>query len=82
MYMINLDEQTESALNQLAAEEGKTPDAWIMETLRVLVNRAEVVRRQLTQGNTKEDDFFTLAGLWSGRDIDAQTLRKEAWPKS
>lgn len=25
-------------------------------------------------------DFFSLAGLWEGREIDQAELRKRAWP--
>lgn len=25
-------------------------------------------------------DFFALAGLWAGRDITQESLRKQAWP--
>jgi hypothetical protein len=28
----------------------------------------------------EEDDFFTLAGLWQGRDISQEMIRKRAWP--
>jgi len=26
-------------------------------------------------------DFFTLAGLWSGRDVTLESIRKRAWPR-
>lgn len=26
-------------------------------------------------------DFFELAGLWQNRDITAQSIRKQAWPR-
>ena len=29
----------------------------------------------------KNVDFFSLAGLWAGRDISQENLRKEAWPQ-
>lgn len=29
----------------------------------------------------EENDFFALAGLWKGRDIDQASLRKKAWPE-
>jgi hypothetical protein len=29
----------------------------------------------------KSVDFFSLAGLWAGRDISQESLRKEAWPQ-
>jgi hypothetical protein len=27
-----------------------------------------------------ETDFFDLAGIWAGRDISQESLRKQAWP--
>ncbi len=27
------------------------------------------------------DDFFALAGLWAGRDIQLDDLRRQAWPR-
>lgn len=27
-----------------------------------------------------EKDFFSLAGLWAGRDISLQSIRERAWP--
>jgi hypothetical protein len=35
-----------------------------------------------TESPTKagDDDFFALAGLWSGRDISLKSLREQAWP--
>ena len=30
---------------------------------------------------TKSVDFFSLAGLWAGREISQESLRKEAWPQ-
>jgi hypothetical protein len=28
----------------------------------------------------KNPDFFSLVGLWAGRDISQESLRKAAWP--
>jgi hypothetical protein len=33
-------------------------------------------RRQI-----KSADFFSIAGLWAGRDISQESIRKEAWPQ-
>ena len=30
---------------------------------------------------TKSVDFFSMAGLWAGREISQESLRKEAWPR-
>jgi len=27
------------------------------------------------------ENFFSLAGLWSGRDVSVESLRKQAWPE-
>ncbi len=27
----------------------------------------------------KSADFFSIAGLWAGRDISQESIRKEAW---
>lgn len=26
-------------------------------------------------------DFFSLAGLWEGRDVNLESIRQKAWPK-
>ncbi len=28
-----------------------------------------------------KQDFFAMAGLWAGRDISLETIRKKAWPE-
>jgi len=28
----------------------------------------------------QEEDFYSLAGLWTGRDISLKTIRERAWP--
>jgi hypothetical protein len=30
--------------------------------------------------NDLDKDFFSLAGLWEGREISLKTLREQAWP--
>jgi len=29
----------------------------------------------------RTEDFFSLAGLWENRNITAESIRQEAWPK-
>ena len=29
----------------------------------------------------KSVDFFSMAGLWAGREISQESIRKEAWPQ-
>jgi len=38
---------------------------------------------ETTQETSRNDsaDFFSLAGLWSGRDITLETIRRQAWPR-
>ena len=28
-----------------------------------------------------EQDFFAAAGLWEGRNLNLETIRKKAWPR-
>jgi hypothetical protein len=28
-----------------------------------------------------QDDFFSFAGLWEGRDISLELIRQQAWPR-
>lgn len=30
---------------------------------------------------TRQADFFALAGLWAGRDISLEAIRQKAWPE-
>jgi hypothetical protein len=32
---------------------------------------------------TREEslDFFALAGLWAGRDVSLESIRRKAWPR-
>lgn len=41
----------------------------------------ELQVKQVTKGKAKEEpyDFFQSAGLFEGREINADQLRKEAW---
>jgi len=29
---------------------------------------------------TGDNDFFSMAGFWAGRDITLQSIREQAWP--
>ena len=40
---------------------------------------------EIQQSDQKLDesyDFFSSAGMWKGRDIDARELREQAWKRS
>ncbi len=30
--------------------------------------------------SSEEEEFFSMAGLWTGRDITLQSIREQAWP--
>ncbi|MEA3351928.1 MAG: hypothetical protein U9Q82_15055 [Chloroflexota bacterium] len=34
-----------------------------------------------TATDNQAADFFSLAGLWEGRDIQLDTIRQKAWPR-
>lgn len=38
------------------------------------------VEKSSHESGSGEKDFFSLAGLWAGRDISIQTIREQAWP--
>jgi hypothetical protein len=46
--------------------------------LAEILDFAEFVK---TKETTENEDFFSMAGLWEGRDIDQESLRKQAWPQ-
>ncbi len=52
-----------------------------LETLDYVEN---IVRADLPQADEHEKmgetDFFDLAGIWAGREISQESLRKMAWP--
>ncbi len=29
----------------------------------------------------EQEDFFSMAGLWAGRDITVESIREQAWPR-
>ncbi len=44
---------------------------------------AITTQEETTEETSRNDsaDFFSLAGLWSGRDITLETIRRQAWPR-
>ena len=44
------------------------------------VSSVEIIQEAAEISETKED-FFSLASLWEGRNITAQSIRQEAWPE-
>ena len=38
--------------------------------------------QKATEKKSDEYDFFESAGLWKGRNIDAQQLRDQSWKRS
>ena len=51
-----------------------------VDTIDAAADTREVGMNQATRKNDSAD-FFSLAGLWSGRNIDVETIRRQAWPR-
>ena len=43
------------------------------------VSEKDISIEKLSNENL-EKDFFSLAGLWAGRNITIQSIREQAWP--
>lgn len=41
---------------------------------------APVLPASKRRAKTREADFFALAGIWAGRKISAESVRRKAWP--
>ena len=48
-----------------------------LEYVEVLENETNTENKGATKVS---DDFFDLAGMWEGKDINAEDLRQKAWP--
>lgn len=62
----------------------KNKAALLLEVLKSL-DFVELVSINQDQAETVTEnqfaDFFSLAGLWEGRDIQLDTIRQKAWPR-
>jgi len=46
------------------------------------VETSEAIDTEASTTTPKESsDFFSLAGLWEGREISLESIRQKAWPK-
>ncbi len=36
---------------------------------------------QASEENGEKADFFALAGIWQGRQIELEDIRRQAWPR-
>jgi hypothetical protein len=56
----------------------------LLKFLKTLDYVDNIVRADLPQvsesGKAGDAEFFELAGIWLGRDISQDDLRKQAWP--
>jgi len=68
---IYFEETLFEAIREKAAALDMSISAYIRET----------VRKDLEEGGRRvvPADFSEFAGMWEGRDIDQQALRKKAW---
>lgn len=55
------------------------PDSQAEEVLDFAQYLQAKTRRQQENAFSSEDDFYTYAGIWQGRDIDQKSLRALAW---
>ena len=58
----------------------------LSELLKALDFVNEVKLNRTSQQPTDEEkdgdtDFFALAGLWKDRQVDIETIRRQAWPE-
>ena len=46
------------------------------------VKTSEAIYTEASATTPKDSlDFFSLAGLWEGREISLESIRQKAWPK-
>ena len=57
----------------------------LLELLRALdfvdFVKASSTEETDTTSQRESSDFFSLAGLWEGRDINLESIRQQAWPR-
>jgi hypothetical protein len=52
-----------------------------LETLDFVENVTDTSKTETaTERAVQDADFFSLAGLWAGRDVTLATIRQKAWP--
>ena len=53
----------------------------LLQLLRSLdfIDSVQVEVQSVAEGS--EADFFAIAGIWQGRDITQELLRKKVWPR-
>ena len=49
----------------------------LAKRLRINIESHTLAHEEKTISQT--DDFFAICGIWEGREIDKDTLRKKAW---
>lgn len=58
-------------------------DSSKLSLLLDLINQLDFVEVEKIKKdkNSSDHNFFSSAGLWSGRDVNANELRKQAWSR-
>lgn len=58
-------------------------DSSKLSLLLDLINQLDFVEVEKVKKykNSSDHNFFSSAGLWSGRDVNANELRKQAWSR-
>ena len=55
----------------------------LIKFLKALDFIENVTTREMTalpKGQMNEQEFFALAGLWTGREVTLDSIRQKAWP--
>jgi len=66
--------------------EDKEKSKMLLELLKALdfVNLVEIGKKENEKTNTRQENssyFFSLAGLWTDREISLESIRQKAWPR-
>jgi len=51
-----------------------------LKSLDFIESVTEKISADAPASAANEKEFFSLAGLWTGRDISLKILREQAWP--
>jgi hypothetical protein len=69
MTTLELDNETAALLAEMAEQGHIEPEQLVKD----------LIKRHSETLSVLENDFFAYAGIWQDRNIDQETLRKDAW---
>ncbi len=68
---IYFEESLFEEIKQEASRRGESISAYIRN----------VLKKEIKKRKKRQIDFNEIAGLWEGKNIDLQTIRKSAWKR-